>query len=548
MSSMNDNDFIFSLEKMNVEKKLKNRESRARTMFLSIIGLLVILLGALFVIDYSSREYIEGNVLKISAGISEPTDTFDLCSPWKNSSFVGQLLFQTLLLTDSSCTEINPGLASEYYVSDDGLTYIVTMKEGQYWSDGVEISAQDVVYSIESFLLCDDVNGSLSTAFKNIVGTEDWQAGNTDHLEGLSYNDNVVTIHLSQRYNNFAMVLTQFTPLPKHILETEEASSITKAPSFFQNDNPVCSGMYISQGIDEDGNIVLVQNPYYVDAMSSIEKVILYWDWENTYLDYYTTSNISETVSFRSLNDYTAYSVNVSFYRYFLFNVANSEQVQSQEVRAAIYHALDIEQMFDDYYFSTGDIVYAGTSDASELYSYDPIKAKELLEQAEFDYEDVFQIAYYHGDATTRALLEKVCVYLNDVGIQTELIQLSGAELYDNPSYEVLFKALSAFNIEDWYGEYLVTNENISSLLGKEELFESLLSDMSGAIDEETRLYYENELVTLEQELIYKLPFFTTDSYIFINNTRVSVPDDLEFGNVRYFSDIRFDEWSIIKE
>ena len=40
-----------------------------------------------------------------------------------------------------------PDLAESYEVSDDGLTYTFTMKDGLKWSDGEELNAEDVVYS-----------------------------------------------------------------------------------------------------------------------------------------------------------------------------------------------------------------------------------------------------------------------------------------------------------------------------------------------------------------------------------------------------------------
>ena len=43
--------------------------------------------------------------------------------------------------------ELVPELADSYEMSEDGLTYTFTLKEGLKWSDGEELNAEDVVYS-----------------------------------------------------------------------------------------------------------------------------------------------------------------------------------------------------------------------------------------------------------------------------------------------------------------------------------------------------------------------------------------------------------------
>lgn len=531
-----------------IEKNEKKLSNLSKLIFIIILSIVVTVSLVLYCVDYVNRDYIDGNVLRLASDVSEQRDTYDLCNPWKNASLTASLMFQTVFETDASCSEINPKLAQSYEVSDDGLTYIITMEENLLWSDGEAITVEDVVFSIESFLLCDDVNGSIYTALTKIEGADIWMSGNSESLLGISYEENIITIQLSERYNNFAMMLTQFVVLPKHILGEEDVAQLTQLHWFFQNDNSVCSGMYKSEGVDEEGNIVLVKNEYYEGDTSDIETIILYWDWENTEIDYYSTSTISETVSFRSLTDYSEYAVDVSYYRYFVFNIEGSEVVEDVRIRQAINYAIDIEQLFSDYYYSTGSLVYAGSSDADQMYEYNPSKAIELLNEANYDYDYIFEIGYYHTDMTTYAFLESVCMYLNEVGMQTELIQLESSEIYIDSTYDMLFKALSSFNLENWYGEYLSSYTNLAALMGDEGYFDDLIDSFSSALTSEEAKEYEQQLTNLEQILLYKLPLFTCDNYIFINTSRVAVPEDLELGNIRYFSDLRFNEWAIIQE
>ena len=54
---------------------------------------------------------------------------------------------------------IGPDLASGYEVSDDGLTYTIDFIGGAKWSDGEEITLDDVVFSIKANLKAAASNG-----------------------------------------------------------------------------------------------------------------------------------------------------------------------------------------------------------------------------------------------------------------------------------------------------------------------------------------------------------------------------------------------------
>ena len=58
-------------------------------------------------------------------------------------------LFDTLLRTSADSQSIEPGLAETYSVSDDGLTVTLTLRDGLMFSDGSELTGEDVVFSLD---------------------------------------------------------------------------------------------------------------------------------------------------------------------------------------------------------------------------------------------------------------------------------------------------------------------------------------------------------------------------------------------------------------
>ncbi|MFI3250276.1 MAG: ABC transporter substrate-binding protein [Eubacteriales bacterium] len=502
----------------------------------------------------AEQSYIGGNMIRMANQNGDAENDIYVVNPWRNASAVDMVMFRALLQTDSAFTEIKPELVQKYEISEDGLTYILTMSENQFWSDGEPITVDDVLFSFDAFLRCTNVNSSILTSLSRIVGAKEYIAGEADTIAGISSEGNVITIQLSAPHSNFALLLTQFVPLPKHILQDEDYATLTTEHEFYINTNTVCSGMYYPASIDENNNLVLERNPHYTGEISDIETILVCWDYENLEIDYYPTSNPNEIISNRSMKGFVEHPVEVYFYRYFIFNMAGGDEgepnvaMQDQKVRQAIYHAIDTELLMEEIYFNKTTAVYGGSIELSEkLYSYDPEKAKQLLEEAEYDFDRTFTIAYYSGDSNTAIMLEKIAEQLSEIGLTVELLQATASELYATPTYDMLLKNLSALNTEDWYNEYLSTNANLSQLLGRDGIFDDLIFNLTSTNDQDKYLGYMQDLVDLEQELLFKLPLFLLSDAVFINSNRLSVPSDMVFGNTRYRSDIRMDEWYILK-
>jgi len=81
------------------------------------------------------------------AAISAEPDQLD---PQVTSAYVSfqvlENVFDTLVEPDENL-EMVPSLAESWEISDDGLTYTFTLRDGVMWHDGTPLTASDVVYS-----------------------------------------------------------------------------------------------------------------------------------------------------------------------------------------------------------------------------------------------------------------------------------------------------------------------------------------------------------------------------------------------------------------
>lgn len=98
----------------------------------------------------------------ITSTIGEGPKTFN---PWVSkdatSSEIGELMYDSLFSTDPDSGEVIPYLAKEMKVSPDLKTYTITLRKGVKWSDGTEITADDVVFTWNDIILAGFGNTSL---------------------------------------------------------------------------------------------------------------------------------------------------------------------------------------------------------------------------------------------------------------------------------------------------------------------------------------------------------------------------------------------------
>lgn len=172
-------------------------------------------------------------------------------------------LIYSSLLKKNNLGEIVPGI-SDMTISEDKKEYTIKIKEGVFFSDGTELTIDDVIFTIEK-ITDPQIN---SPYYGNWFGVK-YKKITKDELK----------ITLPQEYDQFKEVLASLYILPKHLWENFSPVEFGHNPL---NINAVGSGPYIVYKVSrsESGKILkynLERNKEQLFNKTFINNIIFYF-------------------------------------------------------------------------------------------------------------------------------------------------------------------------------------------------------------------------------------------------------------------------------
>ncbi len=185
-------------------------------------------------------------------------------------------LFETLLIIDEN-NKVQPGQAEKYEVSEDGLTWTFTMRDGLKWSDGTELNAKDFEYTFKRIV---DVNLAapygetvlgMVEGYQDAIGNPDKEGKttttpNTDLLNVKASEDGkTLTIKLAYpcAYFDKLAAFGTMSPVQKATVEANGDAWATKPETY------VCNGPYMISEWTPSERIVCKKNPNYKGGWDS---------------------------------------------------------------------------------------------------------------------------------------------------------------------------------------------------------------------------------------------------------------------------------------
>ena len=365
------------------------------------------------------------------------------------------LMFLPLMELDA---DLNfEGMLADSITTEDNKNFIVHIDDAATWSDGTPVTADDVVYT--ALRLASPVIGNTAMMYYVFegVGDDGFVEEGAESIDGIQkVDDKTVQFTTKEEMpittfeNSYARYLLT---LPKHVIEQYSEEELSTADWF--NHPDVVSGPFIVTDFDVDHYISYEANKDYWKGAPKIDKLnIKIVDGSQLYagLQSGEIDITQQTMSDIPQEDYESVEALDNVEVVYGSPVTNqsvfiqTKNVPDVKVRQAMLYAIDRQQILEELLNGHGEIVDGFLSSASPFYddsltpvSYDPEKAKALLEEAGWDGSQTIRFYVNSGDSTFVNAASIIAAEWAAVGIKTEiqtvdfatLMSVAGTEDYD---------------------------------------------------------------------------------------------------------------------
>ena len=206
------------------------------------------------------------------AGLVEDIDTMDVhrtTSEYVVPINVFERLFE-IRQKDDNTTELVPGLAEGYSLSEDGRVYTFTLRENAFFSDGTPVRASDVAFTFSRMLSLPD---SLQTDFADMIqGADAVMAHEKDTPEGIRVlDDRHVEITLSEPFAGYIYQVAT----PSCSILSEKCVMAAGEEYGTSPETTIGSGPYMVTEFSSGRGLTLELNPYWKKEQPSVRKAQL---------------------------------------------------------------------------------------------------------------------------------------------------------------------------------------------------------------------------------------------------------------------------------
>jgi peptide/nickel transport system substrate-binding protein len=278
------------------------------------------------IIDWDVQPDAKGNYTLYSSG--GPIEFFETVFTNPALYMTQKFLFDRLVVADENLTPYKGQLASEYSVSEDGLTIEFVLRDGITWHDGTPITAEDVKFTVEYSARVPQLNAVAAATYSSLEGYDAFMNGEADGISGIVIDGNKITFNFATVDPNALLTFSQWPPLPKHLLKDTDPVQAQRA-AYWQA--PVGSGPFKIEEVQMNSYSTYVRwEGYWDEGTGNIERVQLYPSGESDpsfvinaqsgLIDFGFTKNVAESIAVEKMDHMTVHPINIRYTRLFYPN------------------------------------------------------------------------------------------------------------------------------------------------------------------------------------------------------------------------------------
>lgn len=333
------------------------------------------------------------------------------------SAKVTNQIYEALLEYEEKSTDVKPGLAESYEISDDGLTYTFKLRKNVKFHDGTDFNADAVKFNIDR----QTVNKTDDMPYADFVYSTVKECKVVD--------DYTVQITLNQKNSAFLANTAMVFGAP--------IVSPTACEKYKNNlnENPCGTGPFKFVSWNKDDKVVLERFDDYWGDKAKCKQVVIkiipdasarinaLTTGEVDIIDGIDTTMVEQLKSDSNVTVACTEGMNINYLAY------NTTRID-QETRVALSQAVNVDELvkslYDGYAEKATTILpnfLPGYSDKVTQVSYDADKAKETL--AKKGVKTLKVITYSnvrpYNTASGKTLAEAIIGYYEKVGIKADV-------------------------------------------------------------------------------------------------------------------------------
>ncbi len=428
-------------------------------------------------------------------------------------------------------------LAESLEASDDGLTYTLKLKDGLVWSDGEPLTAEDVVFTFDSY------------NEENTILYIDGEPFQTEALDELTVQFTLPSVSASFE----EMISAEVWILPKHYYEELGTFDVNLLEEQY-----VSSGAYTFEEYVTGSYYMFTKNENYYDGEAGTDTLVLQvvesddtakLALQNGEIQVWQASAASAVEELEGNDAFTLYPYSEGRVAYMRLNRA-SENMQDKDFRQGILYALNKEEILVAAYtsFDYTSIGYSFLPDSNEYYTedlekyeQDTDKAAELIAASGME-GTTLKICYLESDDQQTAQALVIQAQLKEVGIDVELNGVDSAAWSaaatdpDNGDYDMFLGGYIMTTDPNGYATLFDYNEN-GILNYKNDEIDELFNQGNLTLDKDERaeIYTELQQKVADEALLYPLG---SNYKILAVNSNLSGVEEAQLVGIYTFEDI----------
>jgi peptide/nickel transport system substrate-binding protein len=351
--------------------------------------------------------------------------------------------FGNLFVLDPFNNALLPDLATHWEVSDDLTKGTFHLREGVRFHDGTPLTAKHVEWS---YLLtmnprAEGADFLMEAArLTELKGAQAYIDGTADSVEGITVvDDHTIVFETAVPNGNFFERVGKVYILPAHLFEDTPMENLPSV-DWMSTDVRIGTGPFVFEEYVEGQYVTNVANENYWAGRPYLDRIV------TRFFEEYETGTLAfekgeaDFLEFLSAQDVARFGADPQGYVFLrgqplspnYINIADHPALEDERVRQAISFAINRQQLIDvlipnglrDPMYTLFPADHVMFNPDAAAYPFDPERAKELLAEANWDPNQVIELATYYNSQEALDWLVFIQQQLANVGIKTDVRQM----------------------------------------------------------------------------------------------------------------------------